>query len=87
MSILLLVLFSLYFIIYTPILVVRIAKYGKSFIKPNFQEAFEKLNEDNEIGRILVQHKGFIVLNAISYYLILLIWLAIIGGIIFWLIR
>lgn len=87
MSILFLILFLLYFIFYSPILMVRIAKYGKSVLKPNFRKALEKMNGDNEIGRILVQHKGFIVLNAISYYILWLIWLAIIGGIIFGLTR
>ena len=87
MSIFIFILFLLYFFIYTPILVVKIAKHGKSFFKPNFQKALEKMNEDSQTGRILVQHKGFIILNAIAYYLILFLWLIVIGGIIFWMTR
>lgn len=78
------ILVSLYILIATPIIVIRIAKHGNSFLKPNFQKALEKINEDNPIGSILVQHKWFIVLNAISYYLILLLWLAAVGGILYW---
>jgi hypothetical protein len=80
------ILVSLYIFIATPIIVIRIAKHGKSFLKPNFQKALEKINEDNPIGSILVQHKCFIVLNAIAYYLLLLGWLVAVGAIIYWLV-
>ncbi|GEM_PF-5619273 len=67
--------------------VIRIAIYGGSLIKPNFKKALERINRNNTFGIMLMQHKWFLTSNIVAYYLILLGWLVISGGIFLYLCR
>ncbi len=67
--------------------VIRIAIYGGSLIKPNFKKALERINRNNTFGIMLMQHKWFLTSNIVAYYLILLGWMVIIGGIFLYLCR
>lgn len=67
--------------------VIRIAIYRGSLIKPNFKKALERINRNNTFGIMLMQHKWFLTSNIVAYYLILLGWMVIIGGIFLYLCR
>ncbi len=67
--------------------VIRIAIYGGSLIKPNFKKALERINRNNTFGIMLMQHKWFLTSDIVAYYLILLGWMVIIGGIFLYLCR
>lgn len=83
MGIFLLILFILFAIINSLVLVIKIAIYGKNLFKPDFERALERLQGNTQIGRILNSNKGFKRSNIIAYYLLLAGWIFNIGFIIF----
>lgn len=74
-------------IIASAVSVIRIAIYGGSLWKPDFHKALTRINEGNMFGEIFMERKWFVIVNAVSYYLILFGWLALIVGTIYWIVK
>jgi len=59
------------------VIVIRIATYGGSVIKPDFRKALERINRGNMFS-FLLENKFWYNSNIVGYYIILLMWISIV---------